>query len=142
MIIIPCGAKKLDTLVPVQARFLYTGAFYKCLYNVAITLDPDVRILSAGYGLLKANSMVMPYDLQMTKPRAKQLSQLIERDAEHIAHLLPKTYLLAVQHLKPTRLIPHVTGMGYFMQAAQAIALQNVLYKHDTPNGETAIFIN
>ncbi len=119
MIIIPCGGKKIESSVPVQAQHLYTGSFFKQLFNVAVTLDSNVRILSAGYGLLRLNDMVVPYNIKMDKHIAKHVAETLERPNEqYIGHLLPKMYLSAIQHFNPVRLIPEVSGMGYFVQEA------------------------
>jgi len=65
--IVPCGANKQST--PVAARNLYTSNhFQQTLAKVeaeAAESDAEVFILSAGYGLLRLDDVVAPYDTKM-----------------------------------------------------------------------------
>jgi hypothetical protein len=142
MIIIPCGGKKVESNVPVQAQHLYTGSYFKLLFNVAITLDSDVRILSAVYGLIRLNDMVVPYNKKMDKETAELIKRTLKCEESHIAHLLPKMYASAIQHLNPTRLIPEVTGMGYFIQEAKKIQRATVLCETNLQDGKPAVFLS
>ena len=68
MLIIACGAKKLDRTA--CARDLYVGAYFKACLAYALALAParDIFILSAKYGLIGINDHIEPYDLKMGEP--------------------------------------------------------------------------
>jgi hypothetical protein len=68
MIIVACGAKKLDR--EARARDLYVGSYFRaCLaYALAIAPAKDIFILSAKYGLIGINDHIEPYDLKMGEP--------------------------------------------------------------------------
>ena len=65
--IVPCGANKQTT--PVAARDLYiSNHFQQTLAKVeaeAAESEAEVFILSAGYGLLRLDDVVAPYDTKM-----------------------------------------------------------------------------
>jgi hypothetical protein len=124
MIIIPCGGKKVESTEFVRAQDLYTGAFFKCLISVAKTLDTDIKIMSAGYGLIDINCLVKPYEKKMDKETAKLVNSLLKSynlKWDKCYHLLPKMYASALEGFNVPSLIPPVTGMGYFMQEALKI---------------------
>lgn len=116
-IIISCGAAKLCTSEPVQAWQLYTGGYFKQMLNLAIRMSRDVKILSAEYGLLNANDLILPYDVKMTTAIAKRMraSNLVKFSGNS---LLGVVYSKAVTgELNPV--IPNGTGgMGLRMQYA------------------------
>lgn len=118
-----------------QAKDLYQGAFFKCLYGVAITLDPDVRILSAGYGLLMPNDLVRYYNKKMDEDTARLLRGTFLNLPQHTGHLLPKMYASALRGTHAVALLPPVKGMGYFMQEAVKIKRDKILAPLHFPNG-------
>jgi hypothetical protein len=65
IVIIPCGAKKLDHRT--RAGSLYVGAYFRACKRAAFVLAPQsqILILSARYGLLGLDDEVEPYDLRM-----------------------------------------------------------------------------
>ena len=79
MVIVACGAKKLDR--PARARDLYVGSYFRaCLaYALAIALAKDIFILSAKYGLIGINDQIEPYDLKMGEPGSLTVSALSDQ---------------------------------------------------------------
>lgn len=113
-ILIPCGKAKLDTKWPVPARDLYIGGYFRALYNAAIRLTPRVLIVSAGYGLLELEDLVLPYERKMDRTRAAEFRRLrILHFKTQTYHMLPAVYCNAFPistHEIP--LIPRGLGMG------------------------------
>ncbi len=139
MIIIACGGAKIATPQPVQARELYTGSLFKACWRTAITLDADVRIFSAFYGLLWPNDMVRTYDFKMDAKRAAWFRECYEFDFEPgclIHHLLPAQYADALPHgYLAHRLIPAGLTIGRMMAAV--VALQGMTLRCQLqPNGQ------
>lgn len=70
MVIVACGAKKLEEAAP--ARKLYTGPYFKaCLaYALEIVKPSKIFILSAKYGLVGLNDVIAPYNYRLGRPFA------------------------------------------------------------------------
>lgn len=70
MVIVACGAKKLDR--EARARDLYVGPYFKtCLaYALAIALAKRIFILSAKYGLVGLSDIIEPYNYRLGRPFA------------------------------------------------------------------------
>jgi len=117
MIIISCGASKIITDKPVQAWKLYTGTYYRAMLRLASVLDSDIYILSAAYGLLHANDLIITYDWKMNTKRAQYFRQnnLIKFNG---LSLLGKTYKSAVNGVLIDVIPESVGGMGYRLQYA------------------------
>lgn len=121
-IIISCGSKKLNPSTPIQAYKMYQGTFYKAMLNLAQTYatEENIYILSAGYGLLKSNDLILPYDIKMTPKLAKhfKLNNIVQFDG---LSLVGKVYEQAITG-KVERILP-VEKMGYLI--SRAIKLTN-----------------
>lgn len=117
-LIISCGEEKLKTVVPVQAKNLYIGPVFTIAWNKATTLDPDVRILSAGYGLLKPNDLVLPYERRMIGRIATYIRKHTP-PIENSGHLMAFLYGKAVPFAQP--LLPKSLTLGHFIAAIQGI---------------------
>jgi hypothetical protein len=65
IVIIPCGAKKLNR--PAKAINMYQGSYYKkCRdYALSLTMKENIFILSAKYGLLPLDKIIEPYSLTL-----------------------------------------------------------------------------
>lgn len=97
LVVIPCGAKKLDH--PAHARDLYTGGGFRLSLKAAEALKRNFLILSAKYGLIGPFQTLAPYDLKMgdrgsvgslvVMRQAQELGVLNEHD---VTLLLPKAY--------------------------------------------------
>jgi hypothetical protein len=78
LLILACCPKKVETPVPVPAAQLYRGVFHNC-YRAALRrgYGSDIRlvILSAKYGLLLGDDLVLPYEQPMTPERALELEE-------------------------------------------------------------------
>lgn len=135
MILISCGGKKLKTECPVQARYLYTGHFFSTMWKVASSLDADVRILSAKYGIILPNSMILPYDQKMDINTAKKMRSFYKNFELIGYHLLPRTYAEAIAENNIQRLIP-VLPMGKMIQAALVLRQPKCLVPDILPDGE------
>lgn len=119
MLIISCGAEKIITTKPVQAKDLYTGLVFKTVWNKAITLDTDVRILSAGYGLLKPNDMVVTYDRKINNKIATYLKDKVVVEDGSRAIL---SYLYSIVVPNARNLIPSGRlSLGFFLRAINAL---------------------
>lgn len=114
--VIACGAAKIQTLPgqPVQAWRLYTGSLFKKALEAACVSADEIYILSAEYGLLKANDLVYTYNLKMTPARAKKVKA---RGLVHFSGIsfLPATYESCVWG-DLTRVMPAGLRMGFQMQ--------------------------
>lgn len=131
-IIIACGAKKLETEKPVQAKNLYTGSLFKAAWKKAVTLDKDVFILSAGYGLVKPNDLLVTYDIKMTNPIAAYLRRTLDPFDEDCTCILASMYRKAVPWAIPlTPILP----MGKFLQAITRLPDGPFQYE-ERPDGE------
>lgn len=135
MVIISCGAAKIQTVEPIQAWKLYCGGHYKSMLNLAVRLSPEVYILSAGYGLLKANDLVLPYDRKMDNARAKFFKDW--KMCQFNGHsLLPVTYEKAILGTVQS-VIPKGLRMGKRVQYAnqKAASLPILVDLSLLPNG-------
>lgn len=132
-VVISCGAAKVETLQPVQAWRLYTGGYFKTMLDLATRASADVKILSAEYGLLELNDLILPYDLKMTAARARYFRELQAVKYSGMS-LLGQTYCKAVtgeiQHLIP----PDTGRMGKRLQYAKQLIdrLPRVLINPET----------
>lgn len=114
VVLIACGSKKVETKVPVQAWSLYTGAVFRESLRTALSFSSNVRIVSAGYGLLRLNDMVMSYDRKMNGPLALEFRRrrIVEGNGYH---LLPISYLYAIPSSYES-LLPYIPSMGDFVR--------------------------
>lgn len=96
--VITCGKSKLDTTVPVEAWRLYTGGYFNKMLEAACKVAHNVLIVSAYYGVLNLNDLVLPYELKMTLSRAKAIhsKQLMVIDKPCI-YLGAETYKKAIR---------------------------------------------
>jgi hypothetical protein len=132
-IVIPCASRKLKTNVPVRAYQLYKSTFFYVRLKVASTLSADVRILSAGYGLLLLNDMVLPYEKKMDEPRALALKQAGLTTLDEYSHFLPPAYLKAMTTIGQP-LIRSGLGIGDQAKAAMALIKRTSRPLVDFPN--------
>jgi len=96
VILIACSDNKLATNVPVMAKDLYLGNIFSLSLKTAICLSGEVYILSAGYGILRLDDLVMPYDIKMVPSRALWFRRNKIAVFDKFQHFLPKTYASAV----------------------------------------------
>lgn len=80
LVIIGCGARKQEYCC--RAQQMYIGDLYvKALaYAKSVALDPDIRILSAKYGLLPLDRMICPYE--------KRITTADKRGKTHLVHIV------------------------------------------------------
>ena len=98
LIIIPCGAAKLDHAAP--AAELYTGSMFKDALRTArsMTTDENIRIMSAMHGLVRLDHVIEPYEMKISDKDSvtgyRLVMQLVgmKFDGELIT-FLPKGYL-------------------------------------------------
>ena len=110
VVLIPCGAKKKD--VSCMAWEMYSGNYFRALLDYAVTLGKDIKIISAGYGILKLNDVIDPYDIIMSPKRRKLIQSLSENSFTHVLSLLPKNYLKAINYQTADLMYPSGIGMG------------------------------
>ena len=73
-IVLACSATKIETDRPVMALYLYDGPAYRILRKYGAGVG--VRILSAKYGVIDGNQLVMPYEQRLDAARANELDAL------------------------------------------------------------------
>lgn len=129
IVVVPCGAQKLDTAAP--ADQLYTSQHFQLTYRAAckIAADQDARvfILSALHGLIEPSTVLEPYDVKMgdagsIKPAALA-EQLAAINATTITALLPRAYRLAMVRAGAivTDMYANAPGIGYQRRVASQI---------------------
>lgn len=104
LLILPCSKRK-KALSIAPAIELYDGPFYRVLRK-NMSLNLDVLILSAKYGLIDSNEIISPYDQIMTIERAKELANDVRIKLEEIFKSnqydgifinLGRTYMIALE---------------------------------------------
>ncbi|MEV7006670.1 DUF6884 domain-containing protein [Streptosporangium sp. NPDC051022] len=76
LVIVGCSSRKKFTTVPVPALDLYEGGCVPHLRRRVghlRALRSQVRILSAEYGLVSPDRLLLPYDRRLTSDRAREL---------------------------------------------------------------------
>lgn len=142
MIIISCGAKKIETPFPVQAWKLYQGIYFKTMLNLAITKSENVFILSAGYGLLKLNDVILSYDIKMDKRRSVLFRKNKICNFSGLS-LLGENYKQAVNGNLIDLIPKSIGGMGRKMSYAKKITDKNCLIDlNSLQDGEFKQLIN
>ncbi|MFF8994047.1 DUF6884 domain-containing protein [Streptomyces sp. NPDC014983] len=131
VIVIPCGAAKLDR--PAPAGELYTGSFHKACRKAADALarpGDTVLVLSALHGLVPLDRVLAPYELRMGQPgsvtgdqlRAQARALRVDRATE-VVILAGSAYTAAARQVWPTATAPleGAAGMGYQLQRLKAL---------------------
>lgn len=85
------GCTKAKRPTPGPAIEVYNGPLFQELRGLKTDMPqekfPDVRILSAKYGLIKADDLIEPYDQLLDEERARQLQphvlECCERWSQH-----------------------------------------------------------
>jgi hypothetical protein len=72
LLIVACSGTKSDQPGEMPAIDRYTGAYYQMIKNHQGPL-PEIVILSAKYGFIRANELIPDYNQLMTKERASEL---------------------------------------------------------------------
>lgn len=74
LIVIPCGNSKRNGLS--RADRMYTGGYHKMCLKFARSLvdDNEILILSAKYGFIRLDTVIMPYDVSFTKTPKKAIT--------------------------------------------------------------------
>lgn len=80
LLILPCSKKKRD-VAAAPAIELYNGPFYQILRKQR-SLNLDVLVLSAKYGLIDVEKIITSYDQKMTERRALELSKSVREKLE------------------------------------------------------------
>jgi hypothetical protein len=132
VVIIPCGAAKLDR--PAPAAELYTGSYHQACARAAAALTANggtVLILSALHGLTPLDRVLAPYDMRMgaagsvtpdlLRQQARELGLDRAADVTILAGLSYTAPALAVWPHAATPLAG-LPGMGHHMSALAAIA--------------------
>lgn len=85
LVVTACGRKKYDK--PMAAWKLYKSSRIKAVYHR--TMGHDMGILSAKYGLIKADEVIEPYEAVMDEDKAKrfvlQAAKVIE-DYDYVVY--------------------------------------------------------
>ena len=102
MVIAGCSRRKTATASPAPALDLYQGGCIPAL-RARIARQPELRartwIISAEYGLLHADALVLPYDRRMDPSRAlalrSQADHRLEADCQR--HGTPRAVLVIAE---------------------------------------------
>lgn len=134
-ILIPCGNKKRDYRT--QAWDMYQGLYFKAILNYAIRLGTKVYIVSGGYGLLKLNDIIDPYDIKMNKKISNYLITKSEMKFDTVMSFLPYTYLKSIQADKVIQMYPKGIRMGSIIQYCRERSTEAVkIDLHKLENGQ------
>ena len=117
MVIAGCSRRKTATASPVPALDLYQGGCIPALRARAAS-QPGLRartwIISAGYGLLNADALVLPYDRRMDPSRALALRSQVDHrlQAECQRHGTPRAVLVIAEPVYQLALtgLPRIVG--------------------------------
>ncbi|MEU1534185.1 DUF6884 domain-containing protein [Streptomyces fagopyri] len=130
LIVIPCGARKLDHRARVAD--MYIGSYHRACRRAAEALRPDrLVILSARYGLLGLDDEIDPYDTPHGAADAVTARLLADQAAERgITDLDPVVVLGGARHVTLAKTVwPHgltplsgTRGMGEQMARLAAMA--------------------
>lgn len=117
MVIAGCSRRKMATASPVPALDLYQGGCIPALRARTACL-PELRartwIISAQYGLLHADSLVLPYDRRMDSARAlalrSQVDHRLEADCQRYG--IPRAVLVIAEPVYQLALtnLPSIVG--------------------------------
>ncbi|MEU9141695.1 DUF6884 domain-containing protein [Streptomyces sp. NPDC048404] len=132
LVIIPCGAAKLDHEAP--AAELYTGSYHQACARAAAALTANggtVLILSALHGLVPLDRVLAPYDMRMGAAGSVTPALLREQARElGLDRAADVTILAGLSYTAPALAVwPHaetplagLPGMGHHMRTLAAIA--------------------
>ncbi|MEV5131424.1 DUF6884 domain-containing protein [Streptomyces sp. NPDC053705] len=132
VVIIPCGAAKLDHAAP--AAELYTGSYHRACARAAATLTANggtVVILSALHGLVPLDRVLAPYEMRMGSTGSVTADVLREQARElGLDRAADVTILAGLSYTAPALAVwPHAAtplaglpGMGHHLHALAAIA--------------------
>lgn len=87
LLILGCSATKRRTSHSLPAIQLYDGPAYRVLRKRLKIRGgrPTIWVLSAKYGLVKANHLITAYDAKMNRRRAQELRNQVEKFIERFA---------------------------------------------------------
>ena len=81
LILTGCSKNKLNTEQEVPAEELYTGTLFRFVKEYADSINADLYIISAKYGLISRNTLIKTYDKVLrTYADAESLRPEIERE--------------------------------------------------------------
>ncbi len=122
IVIVPCGAAKLDR--PAPAAELYTGPLFRSAYLAAQALQAgrgdEVLILSAKHGLVRPGELLEPYNVRLGDPGTIELADLVAQAELHgldrpVTVLGGSDYVELARHAWPHADAPlaDCAGIGY-----------------------------
>nr|DAQ28197.1 MAG TPA: YaaA [Caudoviricetes sp.] len=128
IIFIGCGKRKNSYKCP--AKMMYQGNFFKtCLsYAKTLTVENNIYILSAKYGVLNLTDIIEPYDKtlnNMDRQEKAQWSKMVKHQLQEknllgkeAMFLCGKNYYISILDNFSRALIPlaGLSGMGYQIQ--------------------------
>lgn len=80
LVVVPCGARKLDA--PAPAAELYTGPLFRSAWAAAGRLGHRTVILSARHGLVSPDTVLEPYERRLGDPGSVTVEELAVQAAE------------------------------------------------------------
>lgn len=132
LVIVACGARKKDTF-EAPAGAMYTGSYHRAARRAAdaiTTPDTRIMILSAAYGLLDLDDVIMRYERRLgqryaitTQGLREQAEQLGLTDTAEVVVLAPAAYADMAAHVWPHAQRPLAGTRGIGDQMARFAAL-------------------
>lgn len=115
LVIAGCSRRKRATEKPIPALELYEGGCVPHLRHrvqAHPALGVRTRILSAEYGLITADRLVMPYDRVLTERRAAELRPQVAESLLHDVETsgLPEAVLVAAEPVYQSLVIGALTA--------------------------------
>lgn len=106
--LIGCGSAKLST--PAKAKDLYCGPIFKITRLCAERISNSWFIISAKYGVISPNTIIMPYDYQLSQMSTEARLRWANGINNVLARIIPKNAhvigLAAARYLEHIQL-PH-----------------------------------
>ena len=110
IILISCVSKKLNKKV--KAKDLYVSPLFKFNLRYAQSLKPkNIFILSAKYGLVGLEQMIVPYEKTLNRMKANEIKKWAEniiKQLKKVSNLEKDTFIFLAGEKYREYLIPHI----------------------------------
>ena len=110
IVLISCVSKKLNKKV--KAKDLYVSPLFKFNLRYAQSLKPkNIFILSAKYGLVGLEQMIVPYEKTLNRMKANEIKKWAEniiKQLKKVSNLEKDTFIFLAGEKYREYLIPHI----------------------------------
>ena len=131
IVLISCVKTKRD--IPCKASDMYISTWFKYAYKYALAQNPDrIFILSAKYGLLKADEVIEPYEQLLSKrvtENKKWAKQVIDRLNEY-SNLQKDKFVILAGEVYRKNIIQHIQDCTIPLQGLAQGEQVQFLIKH------------